>query len=29
MMKLFLSRASERSDDWLFSYRLNWNERPL
>ena len=29
MMKFFLGRASEKSDDWLFSYRLNWNERTL
>lgn len=27
MMKFFLGRASEKSDDWLFSYKLNWNER--
>jgi hypothetical protein len=29
MMKSFLSRANEKSDDWMFSYKLNGNERPL
>jgi 2-polyprenyl-6-methoxyphenol hydroxylase-like FAD-dependent oxidoreductase len=27
MMRFFLGRASEKSDDWLFSYRLNWSEK--
>jgi 2-polyprenyl-6-methoxyphenol hydroxylase-like FAD-dependent oxidoreductase len=26
MMKFFLGRANEKGDDWLFSYKLNWNE---
>jgi len=25
MMKFFLGRANEKSDDWLFTYKLNWN----
>jgi 2-polyprenyl-6-methoxyphenol hydroxylase-like FAD-dependent oxidoreductase len=29
MMKFFLGRASEKSDDWLFSYRLHWNEKAM
>lgn len=29
MMKFFLGRANEKSDDWLFSYKLSWNERIL
>src|SRR6185312_1193682 len=27
MMKFFLGRANEKNDDWLFSYKLNWNGR--
>ncbi len=29
MMKFFLGRASEKGDDWLFSYRLNWYEKAV
>lgn len=29
MMRFFLGRANEKSDDWLFSYKLSWNERIL
>ena len=29
MMKFFLGRANEKSNDWLFSYKLSWNERIL
>jgi 2-polyprenyl-6-methoxyphenol hydroxylase-like FAD-dependent oxidoreductase len=27
MMKFFLGRANEKSDDWLFNYKLHWNEK--
>jgi 2-polyprenyl-6-methoxyphenol hydroxylase-like FAD-dependent oxidoreductase len=29
MMRFFLRMGNEKSDDWLFSYRLNWREKAL